>query len=93
MVYVFSHLVGISLLAITDAQHDAYYFRAFALGLIWASASLVVSTYLNMRRAWQGQPLADFRDGILPAVAIFALGWGIWSVVHYLAAGNSPFGG
>jgi hypothetical protein len=83
-VFVFIHVVGISALAIADAQNDAHYFKVFALALIWASSSLVVSTYLSTRRAWQGLPAADFKDGVLPAIVIFALGWLLWTAVHAL---------
>lgn len=80
--FVFFHLVFFFLIAATDAQQDYYHFRFFALGLIWGSASLVVHTYLGIRRAWLGQPPAEFRDGIIPAIVIFAAGWAIWTLAH-----------
>jgi hypothetical protein len=85
-VFVFIHAVGIFMLASCDAQRDDYHFRYFALALIWASASLVVSTFLATRRAWKGQPPADWMDGVLPAGAIFALGWLIWLVTHHIVS-------
>lgn len=84
VVYAFINVVGISFLAICDAQHDDYHFRIFALALLWASVSLVASTYISMRRAWQGFPPSDGKDSVLPAVAVFALGWAIWTAVHAL---------
>lgn len=84
VVYVFINLVGISFLAVCDAQRDDYHFRIIALALIWASVSLVVSTFISTRRAWQGMPSSDLKDSILPAVAVFALGWLLWTAVHAL---------
>ena len=85
VIYVFIHVVAFFVMAAFDAQRDFYYFRFFALGLIWAAASIVVSAFLSTRRAWLGQPPADIRDGIIPACIIFVLGWAIWTLVHYLA--------
>ena len=82
VIYVFIHVVAFFVMSAADAQHDFYYFRFFALGLIWASASIVVSALLSTRRAWSGQPPADIRDGIVPAIVIFALGWAIWTLAH-----------
>lgn len=83
-VYIFWNVVCFFAMAAFDAQNEFYYFRWFTLASIWGSASLVVSTYLSVRRSWAGQPAADFRDGILPAAVIFALGFVIWSLAHNL---------
>jgi positive regulator of sigma E activity len=83
--YVFVQVVGLFILATCDAQHDSYYFRWFALALIYGSAFLVVSTYLAVRRAWSEQPPSDFRDAILPGALILASGSLIWSGSHWLA--------
>lgn len=82
VVYAFIHVTLFFLTATADGQQDAYYFCFFALGLIWASASLFVSTFLGTRRAWLGQPPADIRDGIVPAIVVFALGFAIWTLAH-----------
>lgn len=84
VLFVFIHVCGLYILAIADAQHEAYYFRIFALALIWASVSIVVSAYLSIRCAWSGRPPADFKDGVLPAAGIAVVGWLFWTGLHLI---------
>ena len=81
-IYVFINVIGIVAMAAADAQQDYYHFRLCALLLIGASGSLVVSAYLTVRRSWAGQPPSDLKDGVLPTIVIFALGWLIWTLMH-----------
>ncbi len=84
ILFAFLAVICLGVMADCDATGDHYYFRFFALAFMFVAASVVTSGYLTIRGAWKGEPPADPRDGIIPASIIFAPGWGIWTLVHYL---------